>query len=141
MLRTQIQDEMKQAMRDKAQLRLDALRYLWSEVKNAEIDAKVELDDQAIHAIVKREIKKRNDSIEQMKVAGRDVADEVAKVAVLGEFAMEEMGETEVGELVDQVINSGVKDFGAVMKEVMGLAGGKVDGKMVSELVKKRLNG
>ena len=52
----------------------------------------------------------------------------------------EEMSREEVAGLVDQVVNSGVNDFGGVMREVMGMAKGKADGKMVSEVVKKKLS-
>jgi len=142
MLKMQIIEAMQAAMKARDQVRLDALRYVISEIKNAEIDAKMELGDEAVQAILKREVKKRKEAIEQMKAVGRQemVAVEEAKVAVIGEFMMEEMSREEVAGLVDQVVNSGVNDFGGVMREVMGMAKGKADGKMVSEVVKKKLS-
>ena len=142
MLKMQIIEAMQAAMKARDQVRLDALRYVISEIKNAEIDAKMELGDEAVQAILKREVKKRKEAIEQMKAVGRQemVAVEEAKVAVIGEFMMEEMSREEVAGLVDQVVNSGVNDFCGVMREVMGMAKGKADGKMVSEVVKKKLS-
>src|SRR3989344_8739454 len=127
MLKMQIIEAMQAAMKARDQVRLDALRYVISEIKNAEIDAKMELGDEAVQAILKREVKKRKEAIEQMKAVGRQemVAVEEAKVAVIGEFMMEEMSREEVAGLVDQVVNSGVNDFGGVMREVMGMAKGK----------------
>lgn len=140
MLRGQIQDQMKGAMKARERVRLEALRYLWSEIKNAEIDAKAELDDEGVMKIVRREVKKRSEAIEQMKQAGRDelVMEEAAKLSVLEEF-VEEMSEEDIGELVDRVVDEGLKEFGVVMGKVMGLTQGKADGRKVSEVVKERL--
>ena len=68
-LRKKIQDEMKAAMRAQEKLKLEALRYLWSLIKNAEIDVKKELGDKEIEAIVKSEVKKRREAIEEIKLA------------------------------------------------------------------------
>ncbi len=82
MLRQQINDDMKQAMKDRDAVKLETLRFVWSEIKNAEIDAKHELDEEEVTLLLQREVKKRNESIEQFKSGGRvDLADdEVEKV-------------------------------------------------------------
>lgn len=140
MLRNEIQDQMKQAMKSQDKVRLEALRFLWSEMRNAEIDAKHELIDEEIVKIIRREVKKREEAIEQMKKMGRDelVTQELAKLSVLTEY-VEEMSVDQIEEMVDGVINGGVNEFGLVMKEVMGLAGGKADGKKVAEMVNSKL--
>jgi len=140
MLREDIQKQMIAAMKSKEKVRLEALRFLWSEIKNAEIDAKSELNDDEVMKIIRREVKKRSEAMEQMEAAGREemVAEEAAKLSVIEEF-VEEMSEDDIGVMVDQVVNEGVKDFGQVMKRVMGLTQGKADGRKVSEAVKKKL--
>lgn len=141
MLREKIQEQIKQAMRNKDQVRLAALRYLWSEVKNAEIDAKVELDEDAIVAIVNKEVKKRGELIEQLEKQGRkkDAVEEIAKVSVLEEF-VERMSQEELEGLVSEAIEVGAKEFGEVMKQVMVKVKGRADGRMVSEVVKRKLS-
>ena len=140
MLRNKVQESMKQAMRDKDQVRLDALRFVWSEIKNAEIDKKEELVDEELMVLVGREVKKRKEAINQMKDGGRDIGDEESKLQVLMEFLPEQMSREEVEKIVTNVVSGGESDFGAVMGQVMGRVKGKADGKMVSEVVKAKLN-
>lgn len=144
-LRNQIQNEIKGAMKAQEKQKLEALRYLWSLIQNREIDAKQELGDGEVIKIVKSEVKKRKEAIEQIKAGGRDemVKDEVAKLEVIEEFLPEQMREEEVSELVDQVIGElgEKKDFGVVMGQVMKKTGGNADGKLVSEMVKEKLGG
>jgi len=139
MLRNDVQDEMKQAMRDKDAVKLSALRMLWSEVRNAEIDAKGELDDAAVEKVVAREVKKSRETIEQMEGAGRDVGEEKTKLEVLQSFQPEMMSKEEVEKMVDEVVAGGASEFGAVMGQVMGKVQGRAEGKMVQEVVKEKL--
>ena len=140
MLRDDVMNQMKQAMKEKNAVRLSAIRYLWSEIKNAEIDSKVELDDEAIHAVVMKEVKKRKDGIAQLQEAGRDVAEEVAKLEVLEEFLPEMMSEDDIKKAIDEVVSSGADQFGAVMGQVMSKLKGKADGSLVQKLVKEKLS-
>ena len=140
MLRAKIQDHIKQAMKDKNQVRLDALRYLWSELKNIEIDAKHELADSEIIELISREVKKRKDAIEQFKSANRHqlVDEEQAKLAVVMEFMPEQLTSEQIEDLVDKIRETGVSDFPSVMKQLMPQIKGKADGKLVSEIVKQK---
>ncbi len=142
MLRDDIQKQMISAMKSQEKARLEALRYLWSLIRNAEIDNKGNLADEQVMKIIQTEVKKRKEAIEQMKQGGRGelASAEEAKVKVLMEFLPEQMGESEISELVDQIIREqDTKDFGAIMREVMKKAQGKADGKMVSEMVRKKI--
>ena len=98
MLRDEVMNQMKQAMKSGEKLRLETLRYIWSEIRNAEIDKKSELSDDEVHAMLKREMKRRGEAVEQLKENGREEAflEEEAKMAVVSEFMMEEMSENEV---------------------------------------------
>lgn len=145
MLRDEVQKQMVQAMKDQAKERLDALRYLWSLIHNAEIDAKGNVTDAQVIALIQQEVKKRNEAVEQMKQAKREelVALEEKKLVVLKEFLPKQLSEQEVGELVDLVMNEvgnpPAGGFGQIMKAVMAKAAGKADGKTVSEVVKQKL--
>lgn len=140
MLKAKIMDQMKEAMRARAQLRLDTLRYMLSEIKNAEIDAKVELDDNAVVAVLQKEVKKRKDGIEQMDAAGRDASEEKEKLAIIREFLPEEMSREAIEKIVDEVMaESSDRDFGKIMGMVMGKTKGQADGKLVGEVVRAKL--
>ncbi len=141
MLRDKIQEQMIAAMKARDKVRLEALRYLWSLIKNVEIDAKRELEDNEVIKVTGTEVKKRKEAIELMKQGGRDdlALSEEDKLKVLQEFLPEQMSEAEVEKIVDEVIAGGVSDFGRVMGQVMGRTAGKADGKVVSEIVKKKL--
>ena len=144
MLRDTIQQQMIAAMKTQEKERLEALRYLWSLIRNAEIDNKGNLGDEQVMKIIQTEVKKRKEAIEQMKQGGRGelANEEEVKVKVLVEFLPEQLTEEEIGNQVTEVIRElGTKDVGMVMREVMKKAQGKADGKMVSEVVKKNLGG
>ena len=143
MLRDTIQQNMVAAMKAQAKERLEALRYLWSLIRNAEIDAKGNLADEQVMKVIQTEVKKRKEAIEQMKQGGRDelASEEEVKLKVLMEFLPEQMREGEISELVNQIISEQqTKDFGTIMREVMKKAAGKADGKMVSEVVKAKIS-
>lgn len=130
------------AMKAKDTVRLEAIRYLWSMIRNAEIDKKSELSDEEVIKLIGTEVKKRKEAIEQMKSGGRAelVVSEEGKLQVLMEFLPEQMSESELSELVNQIISEQqTKDFGVIMREVMKKAQGKADGKVVSELVRQKL--
>ena len=144
MLRDTIQQNMVAAMKAQAKERLEALRYLWSLIRNAEIDAKGNLADEQVMKVIQTEVKKRKEAIEQMKQGGRDelASEEEVKLKVLMEFLPEQMREGEISELVNQIISEQqTKDFGTIMRELMKKTQGKADGKVVSELVKQKLGG
>src|SRR4030042_5029608 len=71
MLRQQIHDDMIAAMKAKDTVTLEAVRFVWSEIKNVEIDAKHELGDEEVVKLLTREVKKRKEAIEMMRQGGR----------------------------------------------------------------------
>lgn len=140
MMREKIQEEMKKAMKAQDKMSLEALRFLWSVIRNQEIDKKAELDDKEIEAIIKSERKKREEMIGYLKKAQKSeqVAEEEAKLAVLLKYVVE-MSREDIGKAVDEVLAEGISDFGQVMGKVMGITKGQADGRVVSEVVKGKL--
>ena len=141
MLRTELTEKLKAAMKAQDKIRLEALRYVLALVKNAEIDKHAELTDEELVKLVASEVKKRKEAIEQIRGGGREelAVEEEAKVKVLQEFLPEQMSDAEVEKMVGEVIAAGTGDFGGVMKAVMGEVAGRADGKLVAEIVKRRL--
>jgi uncharacterized protein YqeY len=146
-LKERLDQDMKSAMREKAELKLSTIRMLKSAIKYREIELMKPLDDAGIEGVLATEIKRRRDSVEQYKAGNRqDLADkEAAEIAILQAYLPQQLGEAElrakVEEAVKKVGAQGPKDMGAVMKALMPEVQGKAEGKLVSELVKARLSG
>ena len=125
------------------QKRLTTIRYLLSEIKNAEIDAKKDLDDSKIEEILLKEVKKRKDSIVQFREAARaDLADEEeSKLIFIEPYLPEQMSVSDIEAVVTEVIAEiETDDFGKVMGMSMTKLKGKAAGGDVSMVVKKLLN-
>ena len=146
-LKDRVLQDMKEAMKARDQLRLSTLRLLVSEIKNREIDAKGELKDEDILALIQKAVKQRQDSIAQYEKGGRqDLAEkEKAEMEILKAYLPEELSKEAILEVIDQAIAatgaSSPKEMGKVMREVMPKVKGRADGKLVNELVRKRLAG
>lgn len=141
-----IQKDMVQAMRDKSALKLSTLRMVKSAIKNKEIDKREPLDDRETLAILSTLIKQRKDSIEQFTKGNRpELAQKEAEEIVFIEAYMpKSLGEEDIVATVKATIaemgSPTMKDMGTVMKNTMAKFGGaRVDGKLVSETVKKEL--
>ena len=146
----QIDQHIKDAMRAREEHRLSTLRMVKSALKNKEIDKRAPLDDKETLAVLSTLIKQRRDSIEQFTKGGRqEMADkEAAEIIVIESYLPKAASEADIAAGVKAVIvemgSPGMKDMGTVMKNAMArfhAAGMRVDGKVVSEAVKKELAG
>ncbi len=141
-LKEQILDDIKHYMKEKDNIALNAVRMLKSDIKNAEIAAIKELDDEGIIKVVASSIKKRKDSAEiYIKNSRQDLADkELAEIKVLEKYLPAQLDDEAIKAVINEVIASlddnMKKNFGAVMKSVMAKVGSSAEGKRVSELIK-----
>ncbi len=146
-LKERLDQDLKAAMREKAELRLSTIRMLKSAIKYREIELMKPLDDAGIEGVVASEIKRRRDSVEQYKAGNRqELADkEAAEIVILQAYLPQQLTEAElkakVEEAVKKVGAQGPKDMGAVMKALLPEVQGRAEGKLVSDLVKARLSG
>ncbi len=147
-LSNQITEDMKTAMREKNTLALNTIRMLKSSIKNAAIEkggASAELDDVEIIAVIRREVKKRQDSVEQYTTGGRpELAEqEEAEIAVLNGYLPAPLSAEELDAIIVAAIaETGAtsrKEMGAVMKLVQERTGGRADGKTLSQAVVAKL--
>ncbi len=141
-LSEQIENDLKNALREKNESLVSCLRMLKSALKNQAIEARVpQLDDLQVIAVLKRELKKRQDSANQFKTGNREdlAAKENEEAKIIAKYLPPAMPEAELIKIVDEVIASGLNNFGQVMKEVMTITGAQADGQMVQMLVKKKL--
>jgi uncharacterized protein YqeY len=146
----QIQVDITAAMKAREEQRLSTLRMVKSALKNREIDKMAPLDDKESQAVLATLIKQRKESVEQFTKGGRqEMADkEAAEIILIENYLPKAAGEAEVVAGVKAVIaemgSPTMKDMGTVMKNAMARfsgAGMRVDGKMVSEAVKRELAG
>ncbi len=156
-LKARMMDELKIAMKSGEKLKTTTIRSIQSAVKNKEIDERVKAadpadkrsaeqkDDDLIISVLKTLVKQRRDSIEQFTAGGRqDLVDQEAlELAIIETYLPQMMSKEKLEEIVQAVIAetkaSSAKDMGAVMKAVMVKTQGLADGKLVSELVKSKL--
>lgn len=144
--RPRMQDALKQAMIAKDAKRRDVLRMTINAFKQVEIDERRELSAEDAVTILQREIKKRNDSIDEARKAGRqDIADtEADELSMIEVFMPQQLTRDEIVVLVrDAIAKSGAtsaKDMGKVMGVLMPQVKGKADGKLVNEVVRESLN-
>lgn len=140
-IKTTIDADMKQYMRDKDIFALEAVRMLKSEIKNAEIEKKKELEDDEVIKVVQSAIKKNKDALESCVNAGRnDLADKERKyIDTLSKYMPAQLSEAEIVEIIKSVIaeQGGSANFGTVMKASMARVGSQADGKIVSAKVKE----
>ncbi len=145
-LKQALQDALKDAMRAKDSQRRNAIRLLQSAIKQVEIDSRTALDDEAVLDILRKEAKKRRETIAELEGAGRaqDAATEKFELAVTEEFLPRQLTLEELRPIVRQAISdsgaSSIKQMGQVMKLVMPQVKGLADGRALSALVKEMLS-
>ena len=146
MLTDQIAADLKQSMLAKDVVRTSTLRMLKSAVEYFKIEKKQEsLTDADVTAVIKKQIKQRQDSIEGFEKGGRvDLADkEKAELAILKAYLPEELSQAQLEEIVKATIAelgaTTKTDMGKVMKAVQAKAAGRADNRLVSQLVSAQL--
>ena len=146
----QIQKDIVTAMKAKEEARLSCLRMVKSALMNRKVEKMAELDDKESQQVLTTLIKQRKESVEQFTKGGRqEMADkEAAEIKIIEAYLPKAAGEEEIVAGVKAVIAEmgapTMKDMGTVMKNAMArfaAAGMRVDGKVVSETVKKELAG
>jgi uncharacterized protein len=146
LMRDKVNADMTAAMKAKDAPRLSALRMLKAAIMNKGIEKGHDLDDAEVMQVVSSLVKQRRDSIEQFAKAGRtDLVDkETGEIAVLEQYLPPAASATEIEAAVTEAIAAtgaaSPKDMGKVMKAVMPMLAGKnADGKVVNEIVRRKL--
>ena len=147
-LTEQVQKDMTDAMRKREELRLSTLRMMKAALQNKQIEKRGALEEKEELQVFSTMIKQRKDSIEQFEKGNRPelAKQEADEIVIIDGYMPKAVGEEEVVAAVRATIaemgTPTMKDMGAVMKNVMAkFAGARVDGKQVSETVKKELAG
>jgi len=140
-----LEEELKQAMAARDAERRDTLRLILSSLRSAEKELQRPLHDDEELQVLQRERKRRLESAEAFRAAGREeqAQAEEAELAVLEEFMPEPLSEDDLERIVDDAIAevgaTSMRDLGRVMADVMPQIAGRADGSAVSQIVREKL--
>ena len=140
-----IEDELKDAMKERDADRRDALRLILNALKSSEKELQRPLSDDEELQVLQRERKRRVEAAEAFRTGGREEQAEAEEyeLEVLEEFMPEPLSEDEIEEIVDDAIAevgaTSMADLGRVMADVMPQVSGRADGSAVSQLVREKL--
>lgn len=133
------------AMKEKDSLKLSVLRMVKGALQLEHINNKKELDDDLFIDVVSKQIKQRNESLEEFTKANRkDLAEKVeSEIEILKIYLPKQLSKEEVEQIIEEafakVKPQSAKDMGLIMKEVTPLLKGKADMKEVSNIIKEKL--
>jgi uncharacterized protein YqeY len=146
MMEEKIAKDYAQAMKDRDIVRSSTLSFLRAALKNVRIDKRADrLEDGDVVAVIKKQIKQRQDSIDLYAQGGRQdlVEKESAEMAVLKGYLPQEVSEEELKVFVQEAVREtgaqSMKDMGKVMKTLLLKVQGRADNKLVSAMVQKFL--
>ena len=144
-IKTQISNDVKDAMRSKDKDRLAALRLILAAFKQKEVDERIELSDEQSISILNKMAKQHRDSIEQFGQANRDdlIKKEQLELDIIESYLPEKLSEEEVNLLIDEAISetgaNSVKDMGKVIGLLKGKLQGQADMGEVSRSIRGKL--
>ncbi|MDH3252511.1 MAG: GatB/YqeY domain-containing protein [Ignavibacteria bacterium] len=148
MLKDRISEDLKRAMKAGDKIRVETLRTLRAALIEKEIEKRGSgsgMDPEDELGVLATAVKKRRESIEHFEKAGRAelVAQEGSEIEIIQEYLPEQLSETEVLAVIEEIVSSTgadtIADFGKVMPLVMKQLKGKADGRRIQELVRSRL--
>lgn len=142
----ELKKDMIDAMKAKDKDRLTVIRMLKAALDKERIDKKIEITDEVFISVLEKQVKMRNDSIEEFKKAGREelVEKTLGELEVLKKYLPEALSEDEVMDIINDAITkleaTTMKDMGKVMSEVSPKVKGRCDMKEVSSIIKSKLS-
>ena len=146
LLKSRIQDEMKNAMRAGDKPRLGVIRLILAAVKQIEVDERIELDDDRMLTVLDKMLKQRRESIKQFDEAGRDDLSKVEhfEAGVIQEYLPAALSDDEINALIEAAVEqtgaSSMKEMGQVMAILKPQMQGRADMGAVSKQIRARLN-
>jgi uncharacterized protein len=144
-LKERLDQAFKEALKGQQQTVLSTLRMLKTAIRNKEVEVRHPLEEAELLAVINSQAKQRREAAAEYQKAGRqDLASkEEEELSVLLSFLPKQLDpeelEAEVARIIDRVGASSPKDLGKVMKTAMAELAGRADGKVVQEIVRRRL--
>ena len=146
MLKEKLMEDLKNAMKEKNEIKKNTVTMIKAAVLQIEKDKQIQLDDTQILEIISKEAKKRKDALVEFEKSGRqDLVDQTnEELAVIKEYLPEELSVEELEKIVEETIKEvnaiDMKDMGKVMQAVKTKTTGRADGKTINEIVKRKLS-
>lgn len=144
-LKEKLQEDLKSSMRNKDTVRKSVVTLIRASIKQYEVDNRVELGDDKIIDIISKQLKQRNDALEEFAKANREdlVKETESEIEVLKEYLPQQLSEEELNEIVKSTISevgaTSMKDMGKIMAAIKPKTKGRADGKLINKLVKANL--
>lgn len=144
-LKERLQEDLKSSMKNKETLRKSVITLIRAAIKQFEIDNRVELSDEEIMDIISKQLKQRNDALDEFKKADREdlVSETESEIEVLKEYLPQQLSEEELEVIVKETISevgaTSMKDMGKIMSAIQPKTKGRADGKLINKLVKANL--
>ena len=146
-LKENILKELKEAVKKQQSFRLKAIRFLQAAIKNKEIELRpAPIKEEEVLGVVKKQIKQIQESIEYYKKASGyedTIKEEESNIAILKEFLPQALSEEALTKIIESTVEEvkpqSIKDMGKIMKAVLDKTKGAADNKLLSQLIKNRL--
>jgi len=144
-LKTTLQEDLKTALKSGDQEKTGIIRFLFSQIQNAEIDqAKKELTDEQLIKLIQKQVKKTNDSLEMFKKGQREdlVTKAETEIKILKSYLPEQISDEELSKAIDDIIdqNENLKDnLGALIGKAVGQLKDRADGSRIAQMVREKL--
>lgn len=144
-LKTTLQNDLKEAMKNKEAFKRDVIRFLMSALKQIEVDERKELTDEDIIKIIQKSLKQREDAMSSFKDAGRDdlYEKEMAEAEILKSYLPKQLSDEELTVVIQKHISAlgitSLKEIGKLMPVVLAECAGVADGKRINVLAKEIL--
>lgn len=146
MLKEKLMNDLKDAMREKDEIKKNAVQMVRAAILQIEKDKGITVEDEKIIEIIAKEVKGKKDAIVDFEKGERqDLIDQTNKeIEILQEYLPKQLTKEELKVEIEKVINdlgaTSMKDMGAVMKEAKARIGAAADGRTINEVVKELLN-
>ena len=144
-LKDRILADIKSAMKNKQTSQLQALKLVYAECKNKEIETQADLDNAQMVSILKKQVKQYKESIGQYEQSGRldGIEEQKNRLELIQSYLPKTLSEEELKCLINETITSlkatSIKEMGSVIKAVQSRAAGSTDNRLLVELVRERL--
>ncbi len=146
MLKDELLGDLKNAMKEKDDIKKNAIQMVRAAILQVEKDKSITLQDNQIIEIIAKEVKKRKDSISDYQKGGRqDIVEQIEKeIEILSKYLPKQLTKQEIEYIVKQVIQkvgaTSIKDMGKVMKQAKEEIGVSAEGKVINQVVKELLD-
>ena len=146
MLAERINNDLKECMKNKDSFKLSVIRMVKGAMQLEKKDPRAELTDEEMIKVISKQIKMRNDAINEFKKANRQdlISQNEKEIEILNSYLPPKLSDEEVNKILDEAFSlvnpSSSKDMGKIMKEVSSRVAGRADMSVISTLIRERLN-